>query len=298
MKTPNRNAPPPEAVRFSPADPQGPGVETISLAQLRQRGSVAHLAAVQRMEFLTFVLYSRGKGEHVVDFMTHAVGPGVLIVVQPGNVHQFRLNASMDARLLLVDPAFMLPRRLAYLKPLLGSAPWPARTQLDATVCAELQEICERLDADGRRKAAPALREALARQRLYTWLLLRIAWDATPGKSASTAAASPLAIEFRNLLEQHFMQRWTVLDYARRLGYAERTLTRACQADGGQSAKSLIDARVLLEAKRLLAYGTDSVDAISLRLGFNDSSSMGQFFKRLEGRTPMEFRRAVRSRVG
>ena len=165
MKTPSRNTPPPEVVRFSPPDRHSTGVETIALAQLRQRGSADHLAALQRLEFLMFVLYTRGKGEHVVDFVAHAVQAGSLVVVQPGNVHQFRLNASMDARLLIVDPVFMLPERMAYLKPLLGVAPWPACTQLAAPACAELQEICCRIDADGRRIAAPALRAALARPR-------------------------------------------------------------------------------------------------------------------------------------
>lgn len=80
--------------------------------------------------------------------------------------------------------------------------------------------------------------------------------------------------------------------------YSERTLTRACLADSGQSAKCLIDARVLLEAKRLLAYGNESVDSISRRLGFSDSSSTGRFFKRLQGGTPMGFRLAVRAQVG
>lgn len=52
---------------------------------------------------------------------------------------------------------FMLPERMAYLKPLLGVAPRPACTQLAAPACAELQEICCRIDADGRPTAATNL---------------------------------------------------------------------------------------------------------------------------------------------
>ena len=84
-----------------------------------------------------------------------------------------------------------------------------------------------------------------------------------------------------------------VQDYARRLGYAERTVTRACLAYFGKTAKALIDARLVLEAKRLLAHGGGSVDAISLQLGFDDSSPMVRFFKRLQGVTPQAFRRTL-----
>lgn len=238
--------------------------------------------------------WTRGQGEHVVDFVAHKVQPGTLIVVQPGNVHRFRLNASMDARLLVVDPVFMLPQRLAYLKALLGSEPWPARTQLTTSVCAELLDVCARLDADRQRKAAPALRAALARQRLDTWLLLlRIASDDAdePAPTRSGGVGPDGRFPGPDGTALH-----AALDRAglRTQARLQRTLNRACLAYSDQSAKSLIDARVLLEAKRLLAHGNDSVDAISLRLGFNDSSSMCQFFKRLEGTTPTAFRSSVR----
>ncbi|MGH8694733.1 MAG: helix-turn-helix transcriptional regulator, partial [Burkholderiales bacterium] len=208
------------------------------------------------------------------------------------------LNDSMDARLLLVDTKFMLPERLAYLKPLLSSTRWPTCSRLPRPTCDELLEICRQLDADKHRRAAPNLREALARQRLYTWLLiLRMAWDAGEIGAAEPARGFQLVNEFQALLERHYAERWTVKDYARKLGYAERTISRACLAHSGRSAKALIDARVLLEAKRLLAYGDDSVEAIGHLLGFGDASPMVQFFKRLEGVTPHAFRMSFRSRA-
>ncbi|MGH6629351.1 MAG: AraC family ligand binding domain-containing protein, partial [Burkholderiales bacterium] len=238
---------PPELVRYQPPRRGGLGVETLSLAQLRQRGSARHLAAMQRPEFLMFVLYTRGNGEHVVDFVRHRVVPNTLIVVRAGDLHQFRLNDSLDARLLVVDPKFMLPERLAYLRLLLWSSPWPACSLLPGPVTDELLEICDALERDGGRPASRDLQEALARQRLYTWLIsLRIAWDASATGRKEPSVFSSLVREFQVLLDEHYPKRWTVQDYARKLGYAERTLTRACLAFSGKTAKAMNDARVLL----------------------------------------------------
>lgn len=292
-----RNRPPrmrqaPEVVHFQPPSQDILGVETLTLTQLRERGSAAHLAAVQRLEFMMFVLYTRGRGAHVVDFVRHRVRAGTLIVVQPGGLHQFRLNESLDGRLLVADPRFMLPDRLSPPELLHARADWPACAQLLGPLCQELLLLCDALQRDTARQVSRELRRALARQRLYTWLtLVRIAWDAGAGRPQPPPG---LICDFQDLLEQHYAKRWTVQDYARKLGYAQRTLTRACLAFKGQTAKAMIDARLALEAKRLLAYTDDSVRAIGQRLGFDDSSTMIQFFRRAEGATPEGFRRAFR----
>jgi len=59
---------------------------------------------------------------------------------------------------------------------------------------------------------------------------------------------------FRTLVEQGFREHHDVGYYARALGYDPRTVSRAAHAAIGRSAKAYLDERVLLEAKRLLAY--------------------------------------------
>jgi AraC-like DNA-binding protein len=78
--------------------------------------------------------------------------------------------------------------------------------------------------------------------------------------------------------------------YAVRLGYSARTLTRACRAATGRSAKELIDARVALEAQRLLAHTDLPVAAIGRSLGFSEPTNFGKFFAREVGETPGAFR--------
>jgi AraC-like DNA-binding protein len=81
-------------------------------------------------------------------------------------------------------------------------------------------------------------------------------------------------------------------DYAARLGYSVKTLSRACLAATGQPVKRVIDGRVVLEAQRLLAHTGEPVAVIARRLGFSEPTNFGKFFTRHTGTTPGAFRRA------
>jgi AraC-like DNA-binding protein len=58
----------------------------------------------------------------------------------------------------------------------------------------------------------------------------------------------------------------------------------------GRSAKQYVDARVTLEAKRLLAHTTLPVAVVGRRLGFAEATNFGKFFRREAGVTPGSFR--------
>ena len=84
--------------------------------------------------------------------------------------------------------------------------------------------------------------------------------------------------------------RWFVAD----LGYSERTVTRACLHVTGLTAKGVLDERIVLEAKRLLAHTDAPVGQVGVRLGFAEASNFNKFFRRQSGRLPSEFRAEIR----
>ena len=55
----------------------------------------------------------------------------------------------------------------------------------------------------------------------------------------------------------------------------------------------LINNRIILEAKRLLRYSILSVKEIAFRLGFDDPSYFGKFFKRIVKQSPADYRESL-----
>jgi AraC-like DNA-binding protein len=58
----------------------------------------------------------------------------------------------------------------------------------------------------------------------------------------------------------------------------------------GLSAKELIDARVVLEARRLLAHTSLPIATIGESLGFSEATNFGKFFLARTGERPGAFR--------
>ena len=67
-------------------------------------------------------------------------------------------------------------------------------------------------------------------------------------------AESHLLQRFEALLEAHFRDHWTVADYAQALAVTPTHLSRVVRSALGVTASRLIDARVVREARRHLAY--------------------------------------------
>ncbi|MDB5818754.1 MAG: helix-turn-helix protein [Rhizobacter sp.] len=102
---------------------------------------------------------------------------------------------------------------------------------------------------------------------------------------------------FRHLLDASFRSERAIGFYAERLGMTPTHLNRLCRQALGRSALGAINARLVIEAERDLAYTALSVKAIALSLGFADAGYFTRFFARQTGRSPSEFRRAAHEQL-
>jgi AraC-like DNA-binding protein len=121
-------------------------------------------------------------------------------------------------------------------------------------------------------------------------LLLRIGNDEHRSREPADAAFEA----FRRAVEDGFAHTHRVEDYAHQLGYSVRTLTRASHVATGHGAKRVIQERVLLEAKRLLAHTELTSTVIAGHIGMPDPTTFGKFFRRQTGETPATFRDRLR----
>ncbi|MDH6553843.1 AraC-like DNA-binding protein [Streptomyces sp. SAI-135] len=128
-------------------------------------------------------------------------------------------------------------------------------------------------------------------QLLLAAVLLHIDRLPHPDGGGDPNAGGEVYARFRAELEREYATTRRAADYTHRLGYTVKTLTRACAAATGQPVKHVIDARVALEAQRLLAHTDEPVATIARRLGFPEPTNFGEFLTRRTGAAPGAFRR-------
>ncbi|MCI0633834.1 MAG: AraC family transcriptional regulator [Actinobacteria bacterium] len=258
------------------------GLEVLTLQTLADRATPAHLSRTQRLDFHMLMLIWGGGGSHMVDFVDHRLGTGSVVHVRPGQVHRFGDRSQIDGRLVLFTPAFA---------PADGPID-PFGPALLVPSARDLEVILRIVDEISEESAAPDLDEdSISVMRSSLMVVLARLARSRPGGTLSDARPSDRFRRFRQAVEDSFVRRHTVAAYARSLGCSARTLERACLGATGRTAKEQISARVVLEAKRLLAYTDLSAASIGTRLGFTEATNFVKFFRRESGVTPGAFRR-------
>ena len=273
---------------FNPPHALVPGIEITDLDALQSRVADGSLQRVHRADFHSLTLITEGSGEHTVDFVAYPCRPGTLLWVRPGQVQRFTAPRRMNGIHLLFTPAF--PEPSAATGRLADDCTGPSCRQLGTSSdYATTSALLSRLRAEYTRPEG-ASRDIL--RLLLAALLLHI--DRLPhrGTHPDPHARGEVYTRFRSELERSYATTRRAEDYADRLGYTVKTLTRACRAATGESVKQVIDARVALQAQRLLAHTDEPVAVIARRLGFSEATNFGKFFARHCGTSPGDFRRS------
>lgn len=99
------------------------------------------------------------------------------------------------------------------------------------------------------------------------------------------------------LVEQHYKEHEPLSFYAQALGVTPDHLSRTCRQVARQSALQILHERLMLEARRLLAYTSLPVAQVAESLGYDDAAYFSKFFSRAVGNTPSEYRSLVASGV-
>lgn len=100
-------------------------------------------------------------------------------------------------------------------------------------------------------------------------------------------------VAFKDNLEENFKREKIVKNYARQLHITPKKLNQSTKKVLGKSPKQIIDERIILEAKRLIAHTNESIKEIGFTLGFDEPTNFIKFFKNQQDITPFEFREST-----
>jgi AraC family transcriptional regulator, transcriptional activator of pobA len=100
-----------------------------------------------------------------------------------------------------------------------------------------------------------------------------------------------ISLKFNNLVQKFYLQKRKIDDYAQMLNVSPNYLSAVIKATTSQNAKTILNERLLIEAKNLLSYSDDDISSIAYQLGFEEMTHFGRFFKNETGISPSEWRK-------
>ncbi|MCX3059265.1 helix-turn-helix domain-containing protein [Streptomyces beihaiensis] len=261
---------------YQPVGRRAATVETMTFDRLRELND----GGTQRADFHVLAVVDAGHGSVTVDFLRHPLQERSAVWVAPGAVHRWEDIAGVAGHLVLFVPTAPVTRATRELVASpdlithwsIPDADWPF---VDTARHHLLLEA----------SAPPGDSSTELPEILLSALIARLGLGLRP-RHAETPSINPVFHLFRSSVEAHFREHHDAGYYARTLGYAPRTLSRAVQQATGRSAKAYIVDRIVLEAKRLLAHDRLTAAACATTLGFPDASNFSVFFRKATGMRP------------
>lgn len=239
---------------------------------------------IELVRFHVFIHCTAGRGRHMVDFEHYEMSRGTAIWVRPGQVQRWgNVDDGFDADVAVFASA-SLPD-LPLFDRVIGTATvtdvGPDTDRLEE----QMAWMASDLESSGDQATAAAV----------VGVILRLfARHARTADTERTTSEQLLAAAFVDSVEAHIEQR-SVAWHAKQVGASTRSVARATSAALGRRPKDVIDAHVILEAQRRLAWSDQDISTIARSLQFSEASNFTKFFRSRTGHSPSEFRHAVTS---
>lgn len=275
---------------FKPGLPQE--FEVINISEL-YKNSKGTLTTTHRTGFYHIIWFQKGNPTHLVDFNPIKIKPNTLLFLNKDTVQRFDDKTKFEAKAIVFTDSFFCKTETdsKFLRNniLFNDLFSVSQIQIanNQSLFAELlQQMTNELE-----NVKDNLQTDILKNLLHNFLLhserekrkqnfIEIKKDAN----------LDYVMLFKDLLETNYKTQKQVNYYAKEMLISEKRLNQATSKIFGKKPKEIINDRILLEAKRILAHTNESVKEICYQLGFEEPTNFIKYFKKHSAITPTEFR--------
>lgn len=268
--------------------------DLIKLEELLKRKSLDHSPQqLHKVEFYILLFFTKGKGNHTIDFTDYKYAKGTLITIRKDQIHKFSKGNQSQGYLLLFTDEFLVrylektevQKSFQLFNELLGVP----KIQLNDKEQKEIKNIIQRIELEYLQvndKYSPDI----IRSELH--ILITKLYRIKSQKKKIIANKKYLSefIQFQNLVEQNVRQTTRVQDFANMMAVSTKTLNTISKSIIRKTAKEFIDEIGTKQIKRLLLNTPLSIKEIAYESGFEETTNFYKYFKRQVGMTPEQFR--------
>jgi AraC family transcriptional activator of pobA len=263
-----------------------PDVVHCETIEIRSRLHDWELAPHRHARLHQILLIDRGGGRAVLEDETTALHPRTMVNVPLGCVHAFSFTPGTQGWVVTIASEMMEEA----LEPSQGLRQVLSRPAV-LPACEPTRAIMEQIFEEhaGRGFARAQILRALTGV-LFGHVARGLAQS---GIAAGNPGDSEIFRKFEALIEDNFLDRWPVADYASALGVTPTHLSRIARAAVGRPATRVIEDRMIREARRNLVYTNLPISRIAYTLGYNDPAYFSRVFSNATGMSPSEFRERI-----
>ncbi|KAB2918833.1 MAG: helix-turn-helix domain-containing protein [Bacteroidetes bacterium] len=256
---------------------------------IEKHGFIQH---PHKHDFYLAVLFTQGTGTHEIDFTSYPVAKGAVFLMNPGQVHRWTLTDDTEGYIFFHTKEFYditcANKRINDFT-FFSSAGVSPFVLLNDEQLVQAEALFKRIF--NQNQATDSIHKFETLGALCNLLYLDI--EGVYSRKETVSKQSTLYLHKLNTLRQLIDLNYTLLkypkDYAALMSISAKHLNRICIETVGKTTGDLISERLVLEAKRVLAYSDKPIKQIAEQLGFDDSAYFIRFFKKHTAQTPAKF---------
>lgn len=281
------------SVQFSSSDAAEGLIEIVDLEELyKRRNSLTHNPEEpHRLDFFLLLYVTEGTGAHFIDFEEWQFNGGDLLFVNKHQINAFDLSNNPKGSAILFTDTFIEKVQSNMMMPLFSPFYLKKSYTPILKASSSLKVSCDHLLSEIYKESNIAQNNSLTSMFLFSALFLMIERERTATQSQQLSKKENDTFhKFIALLETRFTETRNAVDYAEQLFVTYKTLNLLCKRITGSTAKQLIDAYTILEAKRRLVLGKEHVQKLAYELGFDEVTNFTKYFKKHTLMTPSQFK--------
>jgi len=268
------------------------GASPVRVERIRATRSDVH-NGVHRHDFHELFFFATGTGTHMIDLEPVELAPPCVHAVAPGQVHQLSRSATSSGVVVMFgEAAWMELSRSPEVAALFGVGVDRTAFPIDAAMLAETEVLIDLLERELDR--GPDRMEGAINGFLGILLLKVAHWKCSSAADGPAIERNDPVQRFLRAVEDGFLEHRQVSDYAAELALSAGHLNELVRKRLGKSAGTVVQDRLLLEAKRLLLHSPMSVKEVSYALHLADPAYFNRWFKKAVGLTPVAYREHIR----
>jgi len=238
-----------------------------------------------------------GDGKHSIDDKIFHLQSNTFYLIGKGQVHDFLEGENLEGYLIRFVDNFLPPTGLntqnSLNSTLLGSIIMTNELQVPHPEVYYYESLLENLYYEYEKNNLTYAKNEIIQYLLLALLTKLERRVRQMSKDLITQTQDKLTRDYHSfllLIEENFRTRHQISFYSRELGLDTRKLTSITKHFVSKTPKQILNERLMVEAKRMLLYTSNSSKQISYALGYEDPAYFSRFFKICTGFSPQKYK--------
>jgi AraC-like DNA-binding protein/mannose-6-phosphate isomerase-like protein (cupin superfamily) len=253
----------------------------------------AHNGTPHKHNHIEIVWITKGAGTLLLDLQKFPLTGNSIFCISPGQLHQLKEDGQLEGYVLSFTETFLHMGEqefdLMYNSGLFQAFSRSAGITVSSDIAGEMLEVAGKMlkECDN----TYLFKTEMLRRYLKIFLIYVTRQFKGPLQTVIQTRNMEVVEKFKSLVETHFRTHRKVADYASLLAVTPNYLNEIIKKITAYPASYHIRQRIVLEAKRRVAYSDECMKEVAWHLGFSDIAHFSKFFKNATGMTFSDFKK-------